>query len=74
MFVASVQENSGAADAGLQEGDLIISVDGQKVSSTTEINDLRDQKKPGDTMVFRVLRDGEQIDANVVLTESSSSN
>lgn len=74
LFVASVQENSGAADAGLQEGDLIISVDGQKVSSTTEINDLRDQKKPGDTMVFRVLRDGEQIDANVVLTESSSSN
>ena len=53
---------------------MIISVDGQKVSSTTEINDLRDQKKPGDTMVFRVLRDGEQIDANVVLTESSSSN
>ena len=74
LFVASVQENSGAADAGLQEGDLIISVDGQKVSSTTEINDLRDQKKPGDTMAFRVLRDGEQIDANVVLTESSSSN
>ena len=74
LFVASVQENSGAADAGLQEGDLIISVDGQKVSSTAEINDLRDQKKPGDTMVFRVLRDGEQIDANVVLTESSSSN
>lgn len=74
LFVASVQENSGAANAGLQEGDLIISVDGQKVSSTTEINDLRDQKKPGDTMVFRVLRDGEQIDANVVLTESSSSN
>ena len=74
LFVASVKENSGAADAGLQEGDLIISVDGQKVSSTTEINDLRDQKKPGDTMVFRVLRDGEQIDANVVLTESSSSN
>lgn len=74
LFVASVQENSGAADAGLQEGDLIISVDGQKVSSTTEINDLRDQKKPGDTMAFRVLRDGEQIDANVVLTESSSYN
>lgn len=74
LFVASVQENSGAANAGLQEGDLIISVDGQKVSSTTEINDLRDQKKPGDTMVFRVLRDGEQIDANVVLIESSSSN
>lgn len=38
LFVASVQENSGAADAGLQEGDLIISVDGQKVSSTTEID------------------------------------
>jgi serine protease Do len=74
LFVGSVQEGSGAAAAGLQEGDMIIEVDGQKVSSSTEINELRDKKKPGDTMTFKILRDGATQEIQVTLSESSSQN
>ena len=70
LFISSVQEGSGAADAGLKEGDLIIEVDGTKVSSSTEINELRDKKKPGDKMTFKILRDGVTQDVEVTLKES----
>lgn len=74
LFVNSVQEGTGAAAAGLQEGDMILSVDGQKVSSSSELNEIRDKKKPGDTLTFSILRDSSTMEINVVLSESSSSN
>lgn len=74
MFIAGVQEGSGAAEAGLQEGDMIIEVDGTKVTSNTEINEIRDKKKPGDYMTFKILRDGATQEVQVRLMESSSEN
>ena len=50
---------------------MIIEVDGQKVSSSTEINKLRDNKKPGDTLTFKIVRDGETKEVGVRLTESA---
>lgn len=74
LFINSVQEGTGAAAAGLQEGDMILSVDGKKVSSSSELNEIRDTKKPGDTLTFSILRDSSTMEVNVVLSESSSSN
>ncbi len=70
MFIAEVTEGSGAEKAGLEVGDIIVSVDGEKVKTTAEINELRDKKKPGDTMLFKVVHDGETKEVNVKLTES----
>ena len=74
LFISSVQEGSGAAEAGLKEGDMILEVEGQKVSSTNEINEIRDTKKPGDTLNFKILRDGATMEVGVRLTESAASN
>ena len=72
LFISSVQEGSGAAEAGLAQRDMIIEVDGKKVSSSSEINEIRDTKKPGDSLKFKVLRDGETLEISVVLHEDSS--
>ena len=72
MFISQVQENSGAAEAGLKTGDMILEVDGQKVKSTTEINKIRDTKKPGDTLNFKILREGETQEITVTLKEDLS--
>ena len=72
LFISSVQEGSGAAEAGLAQRDMIIEVDGQKVSSSSEINEIRDTKKPGDSLKFKILRDGETLEISVVLHEDSS--
>ena len=70
LFIGSVQEGSGAAEAGLKEGDMIIEVDGTKVTSSAEINDIRDKKKPGDKLTFKILRDGATQEVEVTLKES----
>ena len=72
LFISKVFENTGAAAAGLKEGDMILDVDGQKVASTTELNALRDTKKPGDKLKFRILREGETKEVDVTLSEDDS--
>ena len=74
LFIGSVQEGSGAAEAGLKVGDMIISVDGEKATSSSAVNEIRDKKKPGDYLTFKILRDGETMEISVRLTESSESN
>ena len=47
-------------------------VDGQKVSSTEEVNEIRDKKKAGDYLTFKILRDGETMEVQVRLMEDSA--
>ena len=74
LFIASVQEGSGAESAGLKVNDQILSVDDTDVSSTEEINEIRDKKKPGDTMKFKIARNGTTMEINVTLSENSQKN
>ena len=72
LFIGSVSEGSGAAEAGLKVNDMILEVDGQKVSSTEEVNEIRDKKKAGDYLTFKILRDGETMEVQVRLMEDSA--
>lgn len=72
LFISSVEENSGAEEAGLQVGDMILEVDDREVSTSSEINEIRDEKKPGDTLKFKISRQGQTIDVNVTLKEDTS--
>lgn len=74
LFVNSVVEGSGAAEAGIQAKDKILEVDGTKVSSVEEINKIRDGKKIGDTMVFKILRDDQTMELTVKLTDTIEEN
>ena len=69
LFVDTVMEGSGAANSGIIAGDLIIKADGKIVNTVDGLNEIRDTKKPGDTMVLTVIRNGEMIDINVILGE-----
>ena len=74
LFIENVVEGSGAADAGLKTYDMILEVDGQKVSSTEEVNAIRDKKKAGDYLTFKILRDGETMEIQVRLSEDKAQN
>ena len=73
LFIRSVSEGSGAEEAGLKAYDMILEVDGKKVSSTTEVNEIRDKKKAGDYLTFKILRDGETMEMQVRLMEDNTS-
>lgn len=74
LFIENVVDGSGAAEAGLKTYDMILEVDGQKVSSTEEVNAIRDKKKAGDYLTFKILRDGETMEIQVRLTEDKAQN
>ena len=76
-YVSSVSSSSGAASAGIQEGDIITKFDGQTVESASDLMlDVR-SKNPGDKVSVEVNRDGETKQFEVTLgsdeTSSSSS-
>jgi 2-alkenal reductase len=63
----AVFPNSPAADAGLQQGDVITAVDGTAVNAETDLAELMLLHKPGDTISLHVLRGGSSRDVDVKL-------
>lgn len=63
----AVVPNSPAEKAGLQENDIILSIDGTKLTSDTSFASVLRQKKVGQKVSFLVLRNGEQINISATL-------
>ena len=65
--MAAVSEGSGAAEAGLQEGDIVTKFDGKDVASASDLMlDVR-SKNPGDKVTLDVNRNGESKQVEVTL-------
>ena len=56
IYVAKVVDDGAAADAGIQKGDVITHVDGQKVKQFGDLQGIIAQKRPGDKVVVKYLR------------------
>ena len=69
VVVASVQDDTPAAKAGVKPGDVILSFDGKKVSSPQELQALVERAKTGSTQTLTVNRDGKQTDLQVTVAE-----
>ena len=67
VVVGSVVEDGPAAEAGLQEGDVIKTVDGQPVEGWISFRTRIASKKPGTEVEFGIIRDGEEISRTVTL-------
>ncbi|MGN0582169.1 MAG: S1C family serine protease, partial [Oscillospiraceae bacterium] len=70
VYVVGVNENGAADKAGLQAGDVIVGVNGQQVSTITELNRIKNEFKAGDTLKLTVIRENKYTEINVVLEES----
>lgn len=56
--VASMTSGGAAAEAGIKEGDVILSVDGNQVSSAKSLSGYVRRYKSGDSVTLEVARDG----------------
>lgn len=70
IYVYSVAENGGAAAAGLQKGDIVLTVDGTEVGTMNRINTVLVGYNPGDKVSVKYLRNGEELTVTVTLTGS----
>ena len=67
VYVLGVPDNGAANEAGIKEKDVIISVGGEKVGSSAELQEKISQYRPGDDVKIVVLRDGEKKQFTVTL-------
>ncbi len=67
--VKTITANSPAEDAGLQEGDVLRSIDGEPVRDGIELIVSIRSHRPGDTIEIGYERDGDERSTEVVLGE-----
>jgi serine protease Do len=68
-LVQSVEDDTPAAQAGIQHGDVILSVDGRKVKTTRDLINYVSNKGPSATVTLDVWRDGKTVQREVRLRE-----
>ena len=66
-FIEDVVRNSPAAKAGLLADDLIVYVDGEKITSIKELHDLIDHAQPGTTVKLEIRRGDRLMNVDIKL-------
>lgn len=72
LYVMGVTDGGAADNAGILRGDIILSIDGEEVKSSAELNQIRDKHSAGDVVKIGIDRNGERISVDVTLGEDSS--
>jgi serine protease Do len=66
VIVGGVVPNGPAAKFGLKQGDIILSVEKNQIRSRQELYHEMWKKRPGERISFRILRDDQSFDLEVV--------
>jgi len=69
VYIMEVIPGSGAEKAGIREGDTLISLDGVKVHTMKEIDNVKDKYRAGDTVEAIVVRNGKRLKLSLTFTE-----
>ncbi len=68
----AVLSNSPAEKAGIQAGDIIMELNGEKITQDNPLSSLIQKYNVGDTVTLKILREGKEMELKVVLEERPS--
>ena len=72
VVISQVVRGSAAERAGLQQYDVIVEMDGQKIENAIQLRKhLYNEKQIGDTLKIKVYRQGELVEAQLELVENA---
>lgn len=71
LYISAVSKGSDAEAKGVKAGDVLLEVNGQKVKTTDDVNSIKSELSVGDTMHFKVWREGEILEFDVVLKDTN---
>ena len=74
IYVKSIANFSPAEKGGLQIADIIVKVDGKEVKTMDQLNEIKNQKKVGDSITLTINRDGAVKDLKITLQEKVEEN
>jgi serine protease Do len=73
VMITQVQQQSAAANSGLEQKDVIVSMNGTSIGSSTDLRKyLYTKVKDGDTVKFGIYRNGKQMNIDVKLTAQTN--
>ena len=67
IYIDKVVEDGAAEDAGIEKGDIIIEVDGKKMTKMGDLQGVIAQKRPGDKVTLTYLHNKKKITKEVTL-------
>lgn len=73
IFVTGINQGSGASDAGVQAGDVIISIDGKEVNTVSGLQEIVARRRPGDKVDVIIERKGAQKTLRITLKNKRNS-
>ncbi|NMO75868.1 PDZ domain-containing protein [Bacillus sp. UniB3] len=75
VMVTNIDSNSAAAEAGLKVQDVIVSIDGKKITNSTDLRKyLYTEVKIGDKVELEIYRDGKSQKVELTLTSNNTNN
>lgn len=74
IYIQEVEKDSPAYIAGLKQGDVIVAAEGIEVATIEELNDIKNEKKIGDTITIKVYRNKQYKEIKVKLGSSADFN
>lgn len=72
LYVTEVTVGAAAELAGIRRGDIVVKANGEKVTTVSALNEIRDRFKAGDKMTLTINRDGKEKDIELTLSEKKS--
>ena len=71
VYVASVNENSAAEEAGIKPGDVITKIESVKVDNVAELQEMVARNRPGDMVKVTFNRNGKVKEVDAVLRNTA---
>jgi serine protease Do len=69
VLVDKLVKDGAGEEAGLKEGDVILTIDGKEVNAANELQTYVATHHPGDKVVLKVFRDGQSLEKSVTLRQ-----
>ena len=70
LVVGSIEEGSGAQEAGLKEYDVIVAIDNSPTNNMAQLQEIIARHRPGETVKLTVIRDNKSVESPVTLRNS----
>jgi Do/DeqQ family serine protease len=74
VYIVEVSPTGAASDAGIEAGDILVAIDSVNVTNSASVQEMVSRFSPGDKAVVKVLRNGKELEVEVVFKGTSQEN
>jgi len=73
LYVARVEPNSGADDAGIKQGDILLAINNEEVNSSSRLLEIISKYRPGDKLNLTIKTNNKARNVTITLKDNTGS-